>query len=141
MRIFWSVSLQWKKVIAWSGDFGMDQYVSWILSTEDLMLDTIWERFEEFCKPQSNEVRDRFDLLTNFWQRNKSFDEWYNAVQTQVTLAKYAQEPAKIPHRDILWFFLKDEDFVSKIINESNIDLDKCPTSKIRLPCKEDGEF
>ena len=25
-----------KKVIAWSGDFGMDQYVSWCLSAEEL---------------------------------------------------------------------------------------------------------
>ena len=31
-----------KKVIAWSGDFGMDQYVSWCLPTDDLCLDTIW---------------------------------------------------------------------------------------------------
>ena len=32
---------QCKKVIAWSGDFGMGQYVSWNVSTEELMLDTI----------------------------------------------------------------------------------------------------
>ena len=30
-----------KKVIAWSGDCGMDQYVSWCLPIEDLCLDTI----------------------------------------------------------------------------------------------------
>ena len=45
-----------KKVIAWSGDFGMDQYVSWGLSKEEMNLDTIWERLEDFCKLQSNEV-------------------------------------------------------------------------------------
>ena len=45
-----------KEVIAWSGDFGMDQYVSWSLPSEELALDTIWGNFEEFCKPQSNEV-------------------------------------------------------------------------------------
>ena len=56
-----------KKVIAWSGDFGMDQYVSWNLSSEELMPDTILEIFEEFCKPQSNDVRAMFDLLTSFW--------------------------------------------------------------------------
>ena len=28
---------QCKKVIAWSGDFGMDQYISWSLSSEELM--------------------------------------------------------------------------------------------------------
>ena len=37
---------QCMKVITWSGDFGMDQYVSWGLPTEQLMLDTIWRRFE-----------------------------------------------------------------------------------------------
>ena len=45
-----------KKVIAWSGNFGMDQYISWGLSKDEMNLDTIWERFEDFCKPQSNEV-------------------------------------------------------------------------------------
>ena len=39
-----------KKVIAWSGDFGMDQYVSWSLPKEDLYLYTICNRFEELCK-------------------------------------------------------------------------------------------
>ena len=87
----------------------MNQYVSWSLSNEELMLDTIWETFEEFCKPQSNEVRARFDLLTSFQQGNKSVDEWYNAVQTQVALAKYPPETAQILHMDIFWFFLKDE--------------------------------
>ena len=30
-----------KKVIVWSGDFGMNQYVSWCLSAEELNPDTI----------------------------------------------------------------------------------------------------
>ena len=66
---------QCKKVIAWSGDFGMDQYVSWGLTKDELELDTIWYQFEEFCKPQSNEVCARFDLLTSFHQGSKSVDE------------------------------------------------------------------
>ena len=90
-----------RKVIAWSGDFGMQQYISLSLSNEGLMFDTIWEKFEEFCKPQSIKVRARFDLLTSFWQGNKAVDEWYNAVQSQVALAKYPPETAKILHRDI----------------------------------------
>ena len=39
---------QCKKVIALSGGFGMDQYVSWSLSTDELMLDTIWENVKSF---------------------------------------------------------------------------------------------
>ena len=50
-----------KKVIAWSGDFWMDQYVSWSLPKEEVNLETISDRFEEFCKLQFNEVRAHFD--------------------------------------------------------------------------------
>ena len=82
----------------------MDQYVSWGLSKDEMNLDTIWERFEDFCKPQSNEVQVQFDLLTSFHQGNKSINEWYNAVQVQVNLAKYPPETTKILHQDIFWF-------------------------------------
>ena len=63
---------KYKKVTAWSADFGRDQYVSLSLSAEELTLDTIWEKFEELCKPQSNEVRAQCDLLTSFWQGDRS---------------------------------------------------------------------
>ena len=80
-------SKKYKKVVAWSGDFGMDQYVSWCLSADECNVDTIWSKYEEFCKPQANEVRPRSDLLTSFHQGNRSVDEWYNVVQAQVFLA------------------------------------------------------
>ena len=65
----------------------------------------IWNKFEEFCKPQTNEVKARFDLLRSFRQGDISVDEWYNAVQTQINLAKYPQETARILHRNIFGFF------------------------------------
>ena len=122
---------QCKKLIAWSGDFGMDQYVSWGLTKDELELETIWSQFEDFCKPQSNEVWVRFDLLTSFHQGSKSVDEWYNCVQAQINLTKYPPETAKILHRDIFWFYQRDEEFVSKTINEGSVDLDKFPASKV----------
>ena len=125
-----------KKVVAWSGDFGIDQYVSCCLPPEDLCLEVIWNKFEEFCKPQTNEVRARFDLLTSFRQ-DVSVNEWYIAVQAEVNLAKYPQETARILHRDIFWFFLRDEEFFSKRINASNIDLEKLPASKVRQLAKK----
>ena len=93
-----------KKVIGWSGDFGIDQYVSWCLNTEDLSLEVIWAKYEDFCKPQTNEVRTRFDLHTTFRQGSHSVNEWYDAVQAQVSLAKYPPETACILHQDIFWF-------------------------------------
>ena len=122
---------QYKKVIAWSGDFEMDQYVSWNLSSDELTLETVWGKYEHYCKPQSNEVWARFDLLTSFRQGNHSIDKWYNAVQAQVNLAKYPLQTAKILHRDIFWFFLNNEDFVCRTISDGNIDLDKFPASRV----------
>ena len=54
---------KYKKVLAWSGDFGLDQYVSWNIKYEELTLEVTWKKFEEFCKLQANEVRARFDKL------------------------------------------------------------------------------
>ena len=109
----------------------MDQYVSWNLPSNELTLDAIWGKYEEYCKPQSNEVHARFNLLMSFHQGNCSVDEWYNAIQAQVNLARYPPETAKILHRDIFWFFLKDEDFVSRTISDGSIDLDKFPASRV----------
>ena len=86
---------QYKKVIAWSGNCGMDQYVSWNLPSSELILDIIWEKYEEYCKLQSNKVWARFNLLTSFCQGNHSVDEWYNAMQAQVNLARYSQRQPK----------------------------------------------
>ena len=52
-------------------------------------------------------------------------------------MAKYPPETAKILHRGIFWFFLKDEEFVSKTVNDNNIDLGKYPTSKVRQLAKK----
>ena len=123
---------QYKKVIAWSGNFGMDQCVSWGLPTDQLMLDAIWGRFEEFSKPQSNKVCARFDQFISFRQGSRSVDEWYNAVQAQVILAKYPPETAKFLQSDIFWFFLRDEEFVSRTICDGNVDLEKFPPSRVR---------
>ena len=95
------------------------------------------EKIEEFCKPQANELRARFDLLTSFRQADMSVDEWYNAVQTQLGLAKYPKETAVILQRDIFWFVLKDESFVSKTLNEGHVELSKFLASKVRQMAKK----
>ena len=61
----------------------------------------------------------------------------YNAIQAQVNVAKYPLETAKILHRDIFWFFLKDEYFVSRTITDGSIDLDMFPASRIQQLAKK----
>ena len=132
-----SESRQCKKLISWSGDDGMDLVVSWGLTDGDLTLETLWTKFEEFCKPQANEVRARFDLLTNFRQGDKSVDEWFNAVQAQINLCNYPTETANILQWDIFWFYLRDEEFVSKTLNEGCADLQQYPASKVQQLAKQ----
>ena len=126
-----------KKVIAWSGDFGLDQYISWNLSNEDLSLKVIWKKYEEFCKPQANELTARFDLLTSFKQDQMSVDEWYNKVQTQIGLCNYPPETAQMLQRDIFWFFLSNESFISKTLDEGHVSLKNFPASKVRQMAKK----
>ena len=132
---------QCKKVIAWNRDFGKDQYLSWCLSAEEIRLDTISGMFEEFCKPQSNEVTAHFDLLTSFRQGNRSVYEWNNTVHAKVNLAKYPPETGKILHRDIIWFFLHDAEFVSMTTNDGNVDLGKFPANGSQAGCKNNGKL
>ena len=76
-----------------------------------------------------------------FWQGNRSIDEWYNAVQAQVNLAKYPPETAKILQRDIFWFFLHDEEFVSKTISDGSVDLGKVPHKQGETACQKARKF
>ena len=49
---------------------------------------------------------------------------------------KNPAETAKILHRDIFSFFLRDDEFVCKTINDSNIDLENISASKVRQLAK-----
>ena len=89
-------SAKCKKVIQWSGDAGLDMYISWALPTADVTLQAIWSRFEDFCKPQSNAVHAHFNLLTSFQQGSRSIDKWYNVVQAHIPLCEYPPETATI---------------------------------------------
>ena len=112
-------------------------YISWNLLTEEVTLQTIWSRFKDFCKPQSNAVCARFDLLTAFWQGNRSIDEWYNAVLVHIPLCKYPKETAAILTRDIFWFFMTDNEFIAKTINEGNTNLAQYPAAKVQQMAKK----
>ena len=64
-------------------------------------------------------------------------DEWFNVVQAQINLCNYPSETASILQRDIFWFYLRDEEFVSKTLNEGCADLQQYPASKVRQLAKK----
>ena len=128
-----------KQVIQWSGDVGLDIYIyiSRNLPKEEITLQTVWSRFKDFCKPQSNAVHARFDLLIAFQQSNRSIDEWYNAVLAHIPLCEYPKETAEILTRDIFWFFMTDNEFIAKTINAGNTNLAQYPAAKVQQMAKK----
>ena len=94
-------------------------------------------KVQRFCKPQSNTVHARFDLLTTFQQGNRSIDDWYNAVLAHISLCEYPEETAAILTRDIFWFFMADNEFIAKTINEGNTDLEQYPAAKVQQMAKK----
>ena len=57
-----------------------------------------------------------------------------------INLAKYPPEKAKILHKDLFQFFLRDEELVSKSINDSNFDLNEFTASKVQENGKLKGK-
>ena len=125
---------QCKKVIAWSGDFGMDQYVSWGLPTDQLTPEIIWGRYEEFCKPKSNEVHVQD---STFWQvSGKAIKALMNGIKHGASPSQPSQVPSwnstDSSQGHFLGFFLRDEDFVSRTISDGSVNLEKFPASRVQ---------
>ena len=101
-------------------------YISWNLPKEEITLQTILSRFEDFCKPQSNAVCARFNLLTTFQQGNRGIDKWYNTVLAHIPLCEYPKEKAAILAREL----------IAKTINEGNTNLEQYPAAKVQQMAK-----
>ena len=149
MRTYWTVSLPcYQKggsarrllhgvvILEWT------RYVSWSLSSEGLMLGTIWEKYEEVCKPQLNEVRARFDLLTSFWPR-KQVSWWM--VQCSTDPGYFGWVP---PQKKPRYFTWTSHGFSSKMKSlsqrQSTIVIKvwtRFPPSQGQAACKEDREL
>ena len=114
----------------------MEQYVSWSLSTEELMswcnLGEIWRILQASVKWSEGKVSSP-DKLSD-----KETGQLMNGTMLSKPKLLWLCIPsktAKILYRDIFWFFLKEEEFVSKTINDGNIDLDKFPSKQGQTAC------
>ena len=72
-----------------------------------------------------------------FQQGNRSIGEWYNVVQAHISLCEYPAETAAILTRGIFWFFMTDNEFIAKTINEGNTDLMQYPAIKVQQMAKK----
>ena len=70
-------------------------------------------------------------------QNHKTVDEWYNAVQHQLSLCKYPKETTDVLQRDIFLFFLNDEDYISKTLSEIGNDSRRYTAAMARQAAKK----
>ena len=118
------VSLEWW---LWSWSICVLEYSIWRVNIRSHM-EEVWRILQTTSQQSEGQVW----LVNKLQTRGMySVDECYNAVQTLVALAKYHQETAQILQRDIFWFFLNDESFVSKTLNEGHVELNKFPASTV----------
>ena len=69
-----------------SGNKGLKIHWTWCLYLGKISTENLSARWEEFYKPQANELWARYDLLKSFSQAGSSGDDWYNQVQKQLAL-------------------------------------------------------
>ena len=107
-----------KTFLHWSSDKGLELYQSWGIDSDDVTLQVIWDKFEECCKSQANELHAQYDLLKQLKQGNKSCDEYYALLQNQLALCRYLLETCNILERDVFLFDIMDQQLMSKCIAE-----------------------
>ena len=79
-------------LLYWSGERGIELFNSWDLSAyEQKKLDSYWERFENFVKPQSNELIAAWELH-NLRQGTLSLEEFIAKLRILVKEANYPAE-------------------------------------------------
>ena len=105
-------------LLCWSREKGLELYQSWGIDNDDLTLKTIWNKYEEHSKPQTNELHVQYDLLKQLKQGNKSCDEYYALLQNQIALCQYPLETCNILERDVFLFSIMDQQFMLKCITE-----------------------
>ena len=57
---------------------GSEVYQAWCLEPSEVSKVILWEKWEDFYKPQGNELRARYDLFKSFIKAGSCVDEWYN---------------------------------------------------------------
>ena len=62
-------------LLCWSRDFGIKKLKSWQKEPSQLMLNFIWGEYESYCKPQSNELRAKYNVLKKLTQGSLPADD------------------------------------------------------------------
>ena len=107
-------------VLLWTGDYGLDLFNTWNLSSEEQnKLDEYWKRFEEHVKPQSNHILNRF-YLRNLRQNGRPLDDFLTEAKLLIQNSGYLSTLHDELLRDALVFGVDSDIVRKKCIAEGN---------------------
>ena len=93
-----------------------------MLEPSKLSTAVLWSKWEDFCKPQGNELKARYDHLKSFSQAGLYDDERYNTVLKHLATYSYPQVTTSILYKNIFLFGLPDQDFLAKWLSQTSKD-------------------
>ena len=112
-------------VIYWSGDHGMDLVDKW--TTEDKindgnkeMVQTYWDRFDEYVHPQTNKLIAVVELFKWLFQGTMSLEDFHAKAMRLVTQAGYEDDAKNQVLRDTIISGIASEKIRAKIVKEGH---------------------
>ena len=107
-------------LLLWAGDYGLDLYNTWSLTTEQKKgINEYWKRFEEHAKPQANKILNRY-YLRNLKQNGRPLDAFFTEARLLIQNCGYADEMEDEIMRDTLVFGTDHEAVRKKCITKGN---------------------
>lgn len=115
-------------LMLWIGEKGRQIYATWKLSEEEsTQLNTLYTKFEEYCKPKSNIIYNRYLLRTRVQNENETLEQFVTDLKTLLNDCQYQEELHDEIVRDHIVFGVRSSKIREKLIMEgSDLTLTKC---------------
>ncbi|MEW8548052.1 MAG: RNase H-like domain-containing protein [Candidatus Thiodiazotropha sp.] len=121
-------AIQCNYLMLWVGDKGRRIYSTWTIEDGDeKKLKTYYDKFEEYCKPKSNTIYNRYVFKSRVQKENESFEQFVTELKTLIKDCDYSAATTDEHIRDHIVFGVRSSAIRKKLILEgSDLTLTKC---------------
>lgn len=115
-------------LMIWAGEKGRQIFSTWTMSDDDKKkLKSYFEKFEEYCRPKSNIIYNRYMFKNRVQGENEPFEQFVTDLKSLLVDCDYRQELHDEMIRDHIVFGVKSPKIREKLIMEgSQLTLEKC---------------
>ena len=120
--------IQCNYLMLWVGEKGRQIYSTWDLTNEQKKkLKHYYDKFEEYCKPKSNVIYNRYLFKSRTQQENEPFEQFVTELKTLIKDCDYPVGIQQDLIRDHIVFGVRSSKVREKLIMEgSELTLEKC---------------